>query len=545
MFNTTLELRTVYTLLTEMDNNRIDLDPIYQRGYIWNEQKKSDFIDSVMKGVIPSNIVLNQRYSSKKGMVITCIDGKQRLTSIYDFYRNIIPWIVIDDEDNETHFYHSKLPNLKKDNVKYELLDEKSIQKQFLDRKIPVAVYSDVDYVSQVDIFSRINKGMPVTYDDKIISKFKNEKSGLLIKKLFEEIKFQNSYIYETLFLIYNDDVIPLTPSKERKFIKKNNNVVCLTELIDKSKDFLKLYYSNKIINHNDIKILKIKKFVKILLCYLSYLLDLKNNKDNIVCQQLDKWINNNDIKTLSVRSAYNTGKTTMIKHVFKKYNPNRVLFVSHRVSFTNNLQGVFKDYNVCSYLDNDLYEDRVICQIESLKKLINFNYFEQEMVIPSFDLIILDEIESLINHFSSPTIKDVNRTFDIFQGIVHNSDKILALDGDFGNRAYTFLKHFGKNIIINNKCQKDKRHYMFMDSKRDFDKMINNDLKNGKNIVVASMSSKKANEIHNKYVKKYKSVLHCSKSDDKLKESLKDVEKFWNKYPDPILIFFDPNEEI
>ena len=320
MFNTTLELRTVYTLLTEMDNKRINLNPIYQRGYVWNEQKKSDFIDSVMKGVIPSNIVLNQRYSSKKGMIITCIDGKQRLTSIYDFYSNIIPWIVIYDEDNETHFYHSKLPNLKKDNVKYELLDEKSIQKHFLDRGIPVTIYSDVNYDSQVDIFLRINKGTLISNDDKIISKFKNEKSGLLIKKIFEEIKFQNSYIYETLFLIYNDDVVPLTLSKENKFIKKINDFKYLTELIDKSKDFLKLYYSNKIINHNDIKILKIKKFVKILLCYLLYKNDINNEKK--IFNIIKKFIKKHDcIKDLHKNNRDSRLITKKFNKFLKKNN--------------------------------------------------------------------------------------------------------------------------------------------------------------------------------------------------------------------------------
>ena len=72
------------------------------------------------------------------------------------------------------------------------------------------------------------------------------------------------------------------------------------------------------------------------------------------------------------------------------------------------------------------------------------------------YDLIILDEIESVLNHFRSTTIKNKEGVFDIMKNILYNSNKILALDGDFNNRAYDYISYFGKSIILENEHKKN-----------------------------------------------------------------------------------------
>jgi hypothetical protein len=72
--------------------------------------------------------------------------------------------------------------------------------------------------------------------------------------------------------------------------------------------------------------------------------------------------------------------------------------------------------------------------------------------IVPfEYDLIILDEIESLLNHFNSSTIVDQRSVFNIFHALCLKSKKILALDSDFDNRSYEYLNTLDKdkNMII------------------------------------------------------------------------------------------------
>jgi len=94
-----------------------------------------------------------------------------------------------------------------------------------------------------------------------------------------------------------------------------------------------------------------------------------------------------------------------------------------------------------------EFYKDRLIIQVESIPKLF-------EHVAPKYDMVILDEIEA-------------------------DCSKILCLDGDFGNRAFDFVKEFNPIIIENIHIGK------------------------GNNICVVSMSSKFANMINNLYTAK------------------------------------------
>ena len=83
---------------------------------------------------------------------------------------------------------------------------------------------------------------------------------------------------------------------------------------------------------------------------------------------------------------------------------------------------------------------------------------------------------------------------------IIKNSKKVLALDGDFHNRAYYFLCNFGESLIIHNTILKDKKNFMFTNDLVNFDKSIDENLEAKKNIVIVTMSA----NIATKYNKKY-----------------------------------------
>lgn len=264
------------------------------------------------------------------------------------------------------------------------------------------------------------------------------------------------------------------------------------------------------------------------------------NDNKSFVSQHIIDWMTTDTYKSLAIKSCYNSGKTDIIKKIITEFNPQKILFISYRQTLTHELHGNFKDLGVRSYLNGSYDADRLICQIESLHNLspeINGDL----LLIPSYDLVIIDEIESILNHFLSSTIPDKLGVFGLMKDIIFNSNKVLALDGDFHNRSYSYLSNFGKVNILNNQVKKDKRNYIFTNSKLDIENDISEKLKEGKNIVIVSMSSKLATYFYNKYSNTYKTILHCSKSDDKNKLMLKNIVEFWKGFQ---LVIYSPSIE-
>lgn len=266
----------------------------------------------------------------------------------------------------------------------------------------------------------------------------------------------------------------------------------------------------------------------------------IKENK-SFISNHILSWLSNKSVKNLSIKSPYNTGKTRLIKKIIEEFNFKRILFISYRQTLTNELHGSFIKLGVNSYLNRNYNEDRLICQIESLHKLLPDNISDENIEIPSYDLVIIDEIESVLSHFRSSTISNKESTFNLMKDIIYNSNKLLVLDGDFHNRSYDFISHFGKTIVLENECKKDKRNYIFTNNKNNFEESIDKDLKDGKNIAIISMSSKMALFYNDKYADSYKTVLHCSKSDDHNKNELKNVNEFWNNFQ---LVIYSPSVE-
>jgi hypothetical protein len=253
-------------------------------------------------------------------------------------------------------------------------------------------------------------------------------------------------------------------------------------------------------------------------------------DKKSIIGENICQWMDT-DIKTLCIRSPYNTGKTTMIKSLLAEFNPKKVLFITHRQSLTNELYGTFKKFKFCSYMNGSYDANRLICQIESLHRIIESSdpfYYEPTDNVKSFDLIILDETESLVNHFMSPTIKNKQETFELMQKLLKVSGKILCLDGDFHNRSYDFINTLGKNIIIHNNIVKDIKRYTFVSEYQKFKDSVDTDLSDNKNVCLVTMSSTQGMWFYNKYKDSYDTMLHSSKSDDQMKDKLQDVERFW-----------------
>ena len=94
---------TIGTIFNLIKKEKIDLSPKMQRRDVWNEQKKSKLIESILLNIPVPQIILAEK-SENKGQYLV-IDGKQRLLSITQFLNSL-------EEDKKLDFTELKLKNL-------------------------------------------------------------------------------------------------------------------------------------------------------------------------------------------------------------------------------------------------------------------------------------------------------------------------------------------------------------------------------------------------------------------------------------------------
>ena len=164
---------------------------------------------------------------------------------------------------------------------------------------------------------------------------------------------------------------------------------------------------------------------------------------DNKFCQEFP------NVKTLCVRSPMGSGKTfqmrRMLENIYdfeqgsvKHHKTGRVLMLSFRKSFT---QEMSKNLGFANYLEvqNLREQDRLIIQVDSLYKICGCKY----------DLLICDEIESIMEQLNSNQIKRRAMCFSVFQNLVMTTPRLLALDANLGTRSDWLMRLREKNYFL------------------------------------------------------------------------------------------------
>lgn len=270
-----------------------------------------------------------------------------------------------------------------------------------------------------------------------------------------------------------------------------------------------------------------------------QYLLNGEINKkpNEKVKEWILDWLNNDEIKTLAVKSSMGTGKTTMVHTIFQYHKPfKKILWITYRQTLTKQIFGSFKKYGFVNYLDEEgclFNHDRIIVQVDSLMRIMKYDY--GNILLKQYDLVVIDENEGCMNHYSSPFLEKPEHSardkFNIMSECIDSAKKLLVLDADIGMRTKLFIDNFGKSIVINNKYKPQKKIFTVTNDEETYYKQMFDDIKNKKNICVVSMSAGALEEIITKLKNGVKYVMHTSKTDDKLKDELEDVNNFWIKY--------------
>jgi hypothetical protein len=148
------------------ERQRFWMDPSYQRqGEIWTLERRQLLIDSVLNGFDLPKFYLHEFYPektiAKKSFRYAVIDGKQRLTSLWQFIGNDLA--LADD------FVYLRDPTIKLAGLTHRELGEKhpTIRDVFNGTTLPIisVITDDTDLIEEM--FSRLNDGAPLNAAEK------------------------------------------------------------------------------------------------------------------------------------------------------------------------------------------------------------------------------------------------------------------------------------------------------------------------------------------------------------------------------------------
>lgn len=232
----------------------------------------------------------------------------------------------------------------------------------------------------------------------------------------------------------------------------------------------------------------------------LMYKLDLDGiekvvEDSHYLSQQGTKHENNifTDKQLLIMHASMGGGKTTSIVRMLKKYGYESCLFFSTRQTFAHFASGEFKEfYNYLLKDEEDINQKKkIIISLESLYKIDKFK---------KYDMIVCDEIETLLTNFSSPTLGTrTYEIFNIFVSLLRNASKVVMMDAFISNRTI----HLGRDLMgiknmryLVNVAERKMVPARKMIYKRDdsFPMILENILK-GKKLYIMFSSNKKLNE--------------------------------------------------
>lgn len=104
---------------------KLEMNPPYQRRSVWNQSYKDYFIDTVLLGYPTAAIFLYEEYGTEGSVNYSVIDGKQRLTTLFEFLDGAFP---VSDEaqqvDLRGKYWSDFNDERKKDIWSYEFLVE-------------------------------------------------------------------------------------------------------------------------------------------------------------------------------------------------------------------------------------------------------------------------------------------------------------------------------------------------------------------------------------------------------------------------------------
>lgn len=209
-------VKTVASIfLNERYASKIDYKPYFQRNYVWDDEKATYFIESIMLGTEIPPLVLFQTYDKNE-----VIDGRQRYETIERFLRDKL---VLSEKGLHC------LKSLK--GRKYSQISD-ALKENFEDTRIRILQFQVVNEPKldegkedkiKKEIFRRYNSGITP------LEKYDIERAAYIDDKLTQQLKF----VIENDIQLYNFLRVILVPKRKMKAQKRDQVNIMVTMIRD------------------------------------------------------------------------------------------------------------------------------------------------------------------------------------------------------------------------------------------------------------------------------------------------------------------------
>jgi hypothetical protein len=233
-------------------------------------------------------------------------------------------------------------------------------------------------------------------------------------------------------------------------------------------------------------------------------------------------------VSCLLERSQMGTGKTYQLFEYIKKHTPSRIIHMSARQDYTTSIHGDYlsKGIDMKHYLkDGTLDASRIIIQMESLWKCKD---------VGPYDLVVLDEIESLLKQWSSShTMKGkVATNARAFEFILQNASVVLGMDAFLSHKSVDCLNQLGIPAYVRwNTFQPQSRVAIDCQSKGGLLGTLVGCLKKGQKCVMFTASQQFGTDVLatvNHAFPHLSTRYYNSSVDDSIRDELRAVQDAW-----------------
>lgn len=243
---------------------------------------------------------------------------------------------------------------------------------------------------------------------------------------------------------------------------------------------------------------------------------------------------------TLAVLAQMKLGKTKATRAYIDEYFPadglerKVVRFVTFRQTFSRSIADSFADFAVYNDIQGDLdhvRHPRLIIQVESLHRLKMPAHAEP------VDLLILDEVESILAQFNSGLHKHFAAAFAMFQWMLRTARHVLVMDANLSDRTYQVLERmrpaYPAHFHWNRFARAAGDVYSFTHNQGAWLGALNAALHAGKRIVIPTNSLSEARALEQGLRDEFKSkkvMLYSSETaPSERARHFGDVHKYWS----------------
>ena len=172
------------------------------------------------------------------------------------------------------------------------------------------------------------------------------------------------------------------------------------------------------------------------------------NEKSEFVSQKGTSDENNilDNVKFLILSAYLGRGKTTAVKRLIEEKKYTRFLFLSPRITFSMFITGEFEGIENTIIKTGEEFKDIS----KSQKLIVNIESIQKVNIKNNYECIFLDESESILNQYSSPTmagkyLDHYNKMIDL----INNAKQVVCADAFLTNRTINFIKSFNQPITL------------------------------------------------------------------------------------------------